>query len=227
MKGLKRLILLLLISFLFVSIKGVKAFADSYNVYADSYILMEKSTKRVLAGNNIHKSSLPASITKILTCITAIENGNLDEYYKITKEAVNQEGSKVYFEINEEVKLIDLLYGMMLRSGNECAYMVSVCVSKSEEKFVELMNEKARMIGMKNSIFNNSSGLDENSTNHTTAYDMAILMSYCLDNEVFRKITETVTYSFKNKDGLVRTIENKHKLVKGYDFVTGGKTGDG
>jgi len=96
MKGLKRLILLLLISFLFVSIKGVKAFADSYNVYADSYILMEKSTKRVLAGNNIHKSSLPASITKILTCITAIENGNLDEYYKITKEAVNQEGSKVY-----------------------------------------------------------------------------------------------------------------------------------
>ena len=56
---------------------------------------------------------------------------------------------------------------------------------------------------------------------------MAILMSYCLDNEVFKKITETVTYSFKNKDGLVRTIENKHKLVKGYDFVTGGKTGDG
>ena len=200
MKGLKRLCLLILILFLLVIINGVKTFADSYDVYADSYILMEKSTKRVLAGNNIYKSSLPASITKVLTCITAIENGNLNDYYKITKEAVNQEGSKVYFEVNEEVKLIDLLYGMMLRSGNDCAYMVSVCVSKSEREFVELMNEKARMIGMKNSIFNNSSGLDENSTNHTTAYDMALLMAYCLDNEVFCRITDTVTYTFKNKN---------------------------
>ena len=186
MKGLKRLILLLLISFLFVSIKGVKAFADSYNVYADSYILMEKSTKRVLAGNNIHKSSLPASITKILTCITAIENGNLDEYYKITKEAVNQEGSKVYFEINEEVKLIDLLYGMMLRSGNDCAYMVSVCVSKSEEKFVELMNEKARSIGMNNTLYNNSTGLPA-LEQYSTARDTAKLLNVVSLYDIYKK----------------------------------------
>ena len=173
----------------------------------------------------MNKRLLPASITKILTCIVAIENGELDNYYTVTKEVVEQTGSSIYFEVGEKVKLIDLLYAMMLRSGNDAAYMTAISVSNSFSDFIYLMNKTAKKIGLENSLFSNPSGLDETTENYSTAFDMAKLMSYALKNEIFSKITGTIKYSFETINGKKRTIENKHKLVKGYDFITGGKTG--
>lgn len=225
MKGLFNKIAILLLIIIFCFSLSKKIFAFESTIYADSYVLIEKESKRILAGENYHKKLLPASITKILTCIVAIENGELDKYYKVTKDVTMQTGSSIYLELGEEVKLIDLLYGMMLRSGNDAAYMVSNVVCDNYNSFIDLMNDKAREIGMKNSYFKNPSGLDESTENYSTAYDMAILMAYCLENEMFRKITSTSIYSFENKDGKLRSISNKHKLVKSYDYITGGKTG--
>ena len=225
MKGILRKIIIVILSYIIIFSISKSVIAADNSIYADSYILIEKESKRILAGVRYNEKLLPASITKILTCIVAIENGELDQYYKVEKDVVLQSGSSIYLELGEEVKLIDLLYGMMLRSGNDAAYMISNVVCDSYNEFINLMNKKASDIGMRNSIFKNPSGLDDESENYSTAYDMAILMSYCLENETFRKITNTDVYSFKNKEGKSRTFSNKHKLVKGYDYITGGKTG--
>ena len=125
-----------------------------------------------------------------------------------------------------QVKLIDLLYGMMLRSGNDAAYMIAKSVGKNVDNFVIMMNEYAKKIGMKYSVFSNPSGLDDESYNYSTAYDMALLMASALNNDVFKQITSTRKYTFKSTNGSYRSFTNKHKLVTAYDFVTGGKTGD-
>lgn len=217
------IIILISVMSLFLSLKAKASTIN--NICADSYVLVESKTLRVLDEKNMNKRLLPASITKILTCIVAIENGELDNYYTVTKEVVEQTGSSIYFEVGEKVKLIDLLYAMMLRSGNDAAYMTAISVSNSFSDFIYLMNKTAKKIGMENSLFSNPSGLDETTENYSTAFDMAKLMSYALKNEIFSKITGTIKYSFETINGKKRTIENKHKLVKGYDFITGGKTG--
>lgn len=228
MKGVLKKLLIFLLTIVTFSMASNKLYANTdLNIDAKSYVLMEKQSCRVLEGKNINERLLPASITKILTCIVAIENGKLENYYTVTNDVVNQPGSSLYLELGEKIKLIDLLYGMMLRSGNDTAYMTAISVCASYKKFIDLMNETAKRIGMKNSFFMNPSGLDEQDENYSTAYDMGLLMAYCLNNEIFREITSTSVYTFKNATGKVRSIANKHKLIRGYDFITGGKTGVG
>jgi len=201
-------------------------YADYY-VDAESYVLIEKESLRVLDGKNIDKQLLTASICKIMTCIVAIEKSDLEKEFIVTKDVISQVGSSIYLKEGEKIKLIDLLYGLMLRSGNDAAYMIAKSISGDVEKFVMLMNDKAKKIGMKHSYFSNPSGLDDINYNYSTAYDMAILMAYCLNNEVFSKITNSKEYSYVNCFGERKTFLNKHKLVRAYDFVTGGKTGVG
>lgn len=191
---------------------------------ANSYVLMDMDTGRVIESKNKDTPMLIASITKIMTCIIAIENGNLDEIVKVDDSVLKSYGSGIYISVGEEIKLIDLLYGLMLRSGNDAAIMISTYISGSEEEFVKLMNKKAKEIGMKNTIFYNSSGLDNTTMgNLSTSYDMALLTKYAMQNETYKEIVKTKKHAVKTN---LKTYiwYNKNKLLS-YDYVTGGKTG--
>ena len=159
-----------------------------------------------------------------MTCILAIENANLDEMVKVDSSILKSYGSGIYISVGEEIKLIDLLYGLMLRSGNDAAIMISTYISGSEEEFVKLMNQKAKEIGMKNTIFYNSSGLDNTTRgNLSTSYDMALLTKYAMQNDTYKEIVKTKKHTVKTN---LKTYiwHNKNKLLS-YDYVTGGKTG--
>lgn len=195
-------------------------------ISASSYIVMDMDSGRVLEGSNINKESLIASTTKILTAITAIEYGKLDSTVRINQDIMSAYGSGIYVQIGEELKLDDLLYGLMLRSGNDAALAIASAVGGSKDNFVYLMNEKAKSIGMNDSNFVNPSGLEENDgkANMSTVYDMAKLVRYAMQNEDYRRITGTKEITIKSSMKIYKWI-NKNKLLRIYSYCTGGKTG--
>lgn len=215
----------ILIVIIFMIIVNIKVNAYPEGISAESAILMEADSKRVLYGKNIHQSHLTASIAKIMTAIIAIENGDLDKYYIVDKETTMQVGSSLYLQLDDEIKLKDIIYGLMLRSGNDAAYLIAVSVGKDIDDFVHIMNDKAKELKMTNSVFNNPSGLDETNYNYSSAYDMAVLMAYALNNPVFKEIAGTKTYRCKTLNGNYYVFDNKHRLVQTNDNVIGGKTG--
>lgn len=197
---------------------------NAVEINATSAILMDQDSKRILYSKDIHNIRSVASISKIMTAIVAIENGNLNKKIIVGDEIKNAYGSGIYIKEKEKLTLEDLLYGLMLRSGNDAALVIADNVGKTVPKFVDKMNLKAKEIGMKNSTFNNPSGLDEEKGNFSTAYDMALLMSYAMKNDEFKKIVGTRKYNLKtNKNTYV--WYNKNKLLKSYQYTTGGKTG--
>ena len=195
-------------------------------ISASSYIVMDMDSGRILEGENINKKSLIASTTKILTAITAIEYGNLEDIVRVNQDILKAYGSGIYIQVGEELVLDDLLYGLMLRSGNDAALAIASHVGGSKDNFVFLMNEMASNIGMKNSIFVNPSGLEENdgSANYSTVYDMALLTKYAMQNSDYRRITSTKEIIIKSS---MKTYHwfNKNKLLSIYKYCTGGKTG--
>ena len=215
----------ILLYFSFVSIlvfpTSVFAFTDT----AKSTVVMDIDSGRVLYQKNMNDRRLIASTTKIMTFLIAIENGKLDDIYKVGDEVLSMYGTNIYLEVGEEMKLRDLLYGLILRSGNDSSVVIANNVCKNEEEFVKLMNEKASSLKMKNTVFNNPHGLDEETKNYSTSYDMALLSSYIYKKSSFyRKVTSTYKYdvSSNNKSYL---WYNRNKFLKEYEFATGGKTG--
>lgn len=192
---------------------------------ASSAILMDMDSQRILYSSNMNEQRSVASISKIMTALIACESGKLDNKVIVGSEITKAYGSGIYIKEGEELTLRDLLYGLMLRSGNDAALAVAHYVGGSVEKFVETMNTKASELGMKNTLFHNPSGLDEEDGNFSTAYDMALLTSYAMKNEEYRTIVGTKKYKLTtNKNTYL--WHNKHKLVTGgYEFATGGKTG--
>ena len=191
---------------------------------AHSYVLMDAETGRVLDSKNMNDRSLIASITKIMTAVITIESNKLDELVKVDDSILKSYGSGIYIQVGEEMLLKDMLYGLMLRSGNDAAVMIATYVAGSEEAFVKLMNDKAKKIGMKNTTFVNSSGLDNtDSGNYSTAYDMALLTKYAMQYDEYREIVKTKEYTVKT-NYKTYVWHNKNKLLN-YDYVTGGKTG--
>ncbi|MBR3523756.1 MAG: D-alanyl-D-alanine carboxypeptidase [Bacilli bacterium] len=198
----------------------IKIFA--VNITASSAILMDMDSNRILYSKDIHNIRSVASISKIMTAVIAIESGKLDEVVTIGDEIDKAYGSGIYIKKGEQLSLRDLVYGLMLRSGNDAAFAIAKYVGGSE--FIEMMNNKATEIGMINTTFNNPCGLDEESGNYSTAYDMAILTSYAMKLDEYKKIIGTKTYKLKtNKNNYI--WHNKHKLLGKYEYVTGGKTG--
>lgn len=191
---------------------------------ARSSIVMDLNSGRVLYENNADEVRLIASITKIMTCIIALEEGDLDSYVKADEEILKMYGTSIYLELNEKMKLIDLLYGLMLRSGNDAAVVIAKEIAGSEEEFVKMMNEKAKEIGMTNTTFSNAHGLDEETKNYSTARDMAKLSRYAYKNKTYRKITSTEEYRVKT-DNKSYLWYNRMKLLGDYEYCTGGKNG--
>lgn len=211
---------MLLFCFLFfISINTCSALVNS----ASSYILMEEDTKRVLLSKNMNSKKLIASTTKIMTAVIAIESGKLNKTVKVTDKVLESYGSNIYLSIGEKMKLEDMVYGLMMQSGNDAALMISEFLGK-EDKFVKKMNEKAKQIGMKNTVFSNPHGLDEKNENYSTAYDMALLMRYANSFEEFKKIVGTKKKTVKT-DKKTYVWTNKNKLLYTYEYTTGGKTG--
>ncbi|SDQ53237.1 D-alanyl-D-alanine carboxypeptidase family protein [Virgibacillus salinus] len=191
------------------------------SISANNAVLMEQSSGRVLHEKKAHDKRPIASITKIMTAIIAIESGKLNETVTVSKRAVYTVGSSIYLEQGEKIKLKDLVYGLMLRSGNDAAVAISEYVGGSLEGFTHLMNKKAQWLGMTNTSFDNPHGLDSED-HYSTAYDMALLMRYAMDNEQFRQITGSKSY----KPERAYTWQNKNKLLTQlYEYCIGGKTG--
>lgn len=192
---------------------------------AESMVVMDIRSKRVLNSYNCNKKMLPASITKILTCITCIENYNLDDIVVVGEEILTVEGSSIYLKVGDVITIRDLLYGLMLCSGNDAAKVLAYHLNNNVSDFVYLMNNLASRIGMSNSHFENPSGLNSDSRNYTTAYDMALLMSYAMKNQTFRAITKTKDYKATICSNKTMYFHNKHRLIQEKDNVIGGKTG--
>ena len=191
---------------------------------ARSAILMDMDSNKILYEKNINEQRSVASISKIMTAVVAIESGKLDDKVTIGREINTSYGSGIYIKEGEVLTLRDLLYGLMLRSGNDAAIAIATYVGGNSTNFVKLMNDKAKKIGMNNTVFNNPSGLDQEKGNYSTAHDMAILASYAMKNNEYKKITSTKKYVLKTNKNVYSWI-NKNKLLSLYKYTTGGKTG--
>ncbi len=214
---MKKIILSLVILLLFIP------HASASTSTASSYILMDSVTGRVLQSKDKDSKRLIASITKIMTATLAIESGKVEDIVLVDESIKSAYGSGIYIEVGEEIKLKDLIYGLMLRSGNDAAVMIATFIAGSEDKFVAMMNAKAKELGMKNTTFYNASGLPTPHGNYSSVYDMALLTKYAMQNDLYREIVKTKEYKVKtNKKTYI--WNNKNKLLR-YDYITGGKTG--
>ena len=162
--------------------------------------------------------------TKIMTAILAIESDKLQDIVKIDDSILKMYGSNIYIELNEHMTLNDLVYGLLLRSGNDASIAIASYVGKTEENFVKMMNDKAKSLGMNDTIFENPHGLDEETKNYSTAKDLAILYSYAYQNDTFKNIIKTKVYK-TSSDYKSYYWKNRTKIVSEYEKSTGGKTG--
>ena len=213
---MKKIVLLLLL-LLPISVGAIETSARSA-------ILMDMDSNRILYEKNIHEKRSVASISKIMTAVVAIESGKLDDKVIIGDEIKKAYGSGIYIQVGEEMTLRDLLYGLMLRSGNDAALAIANYVGGSVDNFVEMMNSKAKDLKMRNTTFNNPSGLDQEEGNYSTAYDMALLASYAMKLDDYKIITGTKKYTLSTNKNTYSWI-NKNKLLSLYKYTTGGKTG--
>lgn len=192
--------------------------AKAVGTAAASAILVEQGSGRVLWEHNAHEERLIASITKIMTAVVALEEGDLSAVYTVTAEDM-AEGSSMYLRPGEQVGLEELLYGLLLASGNDAALAVARCVAGNVERFVALMNEKAEALGMEHTHFANPNGLDA-PDHRSTAADMARLAAYALEDQTFCRIVSTSAITLGE-----RTLTNHNKLLRRYEGCIGVKTG--
>ena len=188
-------------------------------VSAKAAILMHADSGRVLYEKNADERMLIASTTKIMTAIVVLEHCELDDLVEVDSRSAGIEGSSMYLKAGESYTVEDLLYGLLLVSGNDAASALALHVADSMEEFAELMNAKAAELGMTESSFKNAHGLDEEG-HYSTARDMAKLAAYCIGNEDFARIAGTVSHTVGEQ-----TLVNHNRLLREYDGCLGLKTG--
>ena len=198
---------------------------DKTVVSADnsSEIVIDYESGRILYANNENQKRLIASTTKIATCITALENCDIEKQVTIKNEWCGIEGSSVYLKAGQKFTLEQLLHGLMLRSGNDCAVAIANTVSKNQSEFCDLMNQTAQKAGAQNSNFCNPHGLDDKE-HFSTAKDLALITKYALKNKNFKKIVSTKKYEFNSGEQSF-VWYNKNKLLANNEHAIGVKTG--
>jgi len=194
-------------------------------IKAKSAIVIDATTGKVLYSKNAEETRYPASTTKIMSLIVALENGNLSDTVTASKNAASTEGSSLDLVQGENLTLRDLLYGMMLISGNDATVAIAEHIAGSVEKFAQLMTEKAHQIGAKNTHFVNSSGLPD-PDHYTTAHDLARIASYGYKNPLFAEIVSTKhkVIPWAGKD-YGRDLYNENRMLWLYEGGNGVKTG--
>lgn len=190
---------------------------------ARAAVIYDRKTKEIIWGKNENEKKAMASTTKIMTAIVVLEKGNLSDVVTISKKAANTGGSRLKINTNDKISVLDLLYGLMLRSGNDAAVALAEYVGGSIEGFAKLMNKKAIEIGLKNTHFVTPHGLD-NIEHYTTAYELAVLTDYAMQNEKFSKIVNTKNTTI-SINGVARNIYNTNELLGTLNGVNGVKTG--
>ncbi|MDF9840375.1 MULTISPECIES: D-alanyl-D-alanine carboxypeptidase family protein [unclassified Paenibacillus] len=218
------LIMCLLLAVL-VPVNPVSAENASVSTHARAAALIDVESGRLLYSSRGDEPMLIASLTKIMTAIVAIENGDLASKVKVGKNAFAKEGSSLYLKQGEEMLLEDMLYGLMLRSGNDAATAIAEHVGGSEQGFVYLMNTKAEELGLKNTHFANPHGLDAEG-HYSSANDLAVLTAYALHNPVFKEIVGTQEKTADNPyEKWDYKWANKNKMLRLYEGADGVKTG--
>lgn len=201
--------------------ESVFAMAES----ADCACLINGITGEVIFSKDMDTRHAMASTTKIMTAIIAIEQCDMEEKVTVSRNAAYQEGSAAYVRENNIIAMKDLLYGLMLNSGNDAAVAIAEHISGSSEAFAELMNKKAELLGLQNTHFMNPNGLDD-PEHYTTAHELAMIARYAMGNEIFREIVSTRTYQ-ATPDNVTETLyfSNHNKMLRNYEGATGIKTG--
>lgn len=228
-KKLRRLLVFILVFFMVTNINTnvVMAGRDSKNkppnIQAGCAIALDSKSKVVLYEKNAYQLVPMASTTKIMTVLVAIKYGNLDRKIEISKRSAGVRGSTVGYKKGENIKLRELLYGLMLRSGNDAAIAIAEGVSGSVEEFVKLMNEYASEIGVLNTHFETPHGLDKEE-HYTTAYDLAVITSKAKENELFTKIVSSKEVDGKENE-FTRSYRNINKILWQIPYANGVKTG--
>ncbi len=224
---------LLLIFILVICISSIGfVYGDNgfeHPVSGEAAIVIDTATGRILYEKNIHQKMPMASTTKIMTALLALENVPLDKYVTVDPEAVGVEGSSIYLKPNEKIKMIDLLYGLMLRSGNDAAEAIAIEVSGSVEAFAERMNARAKELGANNTSFMNPHGLTHQQ-HYTTAYDLAIITRAAMHNPSFKEISRSKYWKaernneynyFVNKNKILTIVEGGDGVKTGYTINAG------
>ncbi len=191
---------------------------------ADSAVLMDGDSGTILFEKNSHKVRGMASTTKIMTALVALETVDPDVEFEIPPAACGIEGSSVYLQEGEILTAGQLLYCLLLESGNDSAAAIALLCCGSIRAFAEKMNSTAEELGLENTHFENPHGLSDKN-HYTTAHDLAIITAQAMRHPVFRQIVGTKKYTFTPKKGTTRTLVNHNKLLFGFDGATGVKTG--
>ncbi len=217
---MKKLIFLLILAFILSVLPE-----NTYAISARSAVVIDALSGRVLYEHNKDEKRGMASTTKIMTALCALEYGDMDKIVTISPTASGVEGSSMYLAKGEKIKMCDLVYGLMLVSGNDSATALAETISGSVEDFANLMNQKASEIGAYNTNFTNPHGLsDEN--HYTTAHDLAKITAYAMQNPTFCEIVSTKKKSLPTTEGgYARTLINHNKFLSMYEGCNGVKTG--
>ena len=205
---------------LFLCVISVSVPCRAINVSAHSAILYEPETDSVLFEKNIHERRAMASTTKIMTAVVVLENADVSDIVTVPESCAGTEGTSMYLKEGEKLTVSDLLYGMLLQSGNDAANTLAYYVGDGDIScFVDMMNDTAKKIGLKNTHFKNPSGLPDDE-HYSTAFDMAKLAEYALGIDGFSEIVST-----NRKTVAGRTLTNHNKLLRTYEGANGFKTG--
>ena len=233
-KKIRQIVYLVILIFLISSFligalmpRPVQVSAESLQGYttAKGMAVLEMESGRVLFSKNMDTKLKMASTTKIVTALTVINNcENLDEPFKINNKAVGIEGTSIYLKYNEVLTARELLYGLMLRSGNDASVALALHCADSIEEFADMMNETAKQCGALNSHFVNPHGLDADE-HYTTAYDLALITTKALQNPTFKEIVSTKNIKISGGEQGTRYLVNKNRLLNSLDGCIGVKTG--
>ena len=216
--------IVIIFAFLVIFINLSTQISNSSEAANDSsYIVMRADTMEVICGDNIHKRLPMASTTKVMTALVVIENVLPDEIVTIGDDSVGIEGSSIYLKSGEKYTVKDLLYGLMLRSGNDAATALAIYVAGDVDSFVEMMNIKAEELGLSDTHFVNPHGLHDNN-HYTSAYDLCKLGCYAMKNPLFKEIVST-KFVTVGEDGNKHYWANKNKILHNYPDGNGIKTG--
>ncbi len=221
---MKKTAFLLIFIWMLLTVFPVSA-AGAPSVSAQSAVIIDAESGRILYEKDAHTRRGMASTTKIMTAIVALEHLALDMLVEVDSRACGIEGSSVYLFENEKITAEALLYAMMLQSANDAAAAIAYEVADSIEGFAAMMNEKADELGLMATHFENPHGLD-GETHYTTAYELAKIAAYALENETFREIVSTVKKTIPLHNGeATRVLVNHNRLLREYDDIIGVKTG--
>lgn len=191
--------------------------------YSRAIVILDRTSKAIIYGKNENDVRAMASTTKIMTALVLIENADLSKTIEVSQNAASTDGSRLGLKTGDKITLNDLLYGLMLCSGNDAAVQIAETIGGSVEGFAEMMNKKALDLGLKNTSFTSPHGLDDDG-HHTTAYELALLTDYALNNTIFAKVVGTKNYVV-TINGSAKEIRNTNELLGYLQGVNGVKTG--